>query len=395
MIGAEAAGFARFAAAHAGDWDRHGRLPRDVRQALGRTGLLGADIPARYGGLGGDQADLGELCAQIGGACSALRGLVTVQAMVAAALSRWGTDAQRTRWLPGLATGRTIAGFAATEPGAGTDLAAVRTQIREDGDWIHVTGTKRWVTFGRTADVFLVLGASAGGPTTVLVDGRLPGVRREPVEGQLGMRAAEIAHLSFDDVRVPRDNLVAPVGLGLSHVVATALDHGRFTVAWGCVGMAESCLDAAAAHAVRRTQAGIALAEHQLVRAELARAAVESAAARELCARATRLRTQRAPEAVAATIMAKYAAARAAGSVSRAAVRLLGAAGCDPDSAVGRFSRDAQVMEIIEGSAHVAELHIADRLLRRHSFQPGAPARDLAKTAPRPQPRDFEKETAP
>ncbi|MFI0982748.1 acyl-CoA dehydrogenase family protein [Streptomyces sp. NPDC021093] len=403
-IGPEAARFARFAAEHAGDWDRRGEVPDDVRRALAATGLLGADVPAGYGGLGGSQADLGELCARIGGACSALRGLVTVQSMVAAALSRWGTEAQRTRWLPDLAAGRTIAGFAATEPGAGTDLAAVSTRIEEDGDWVRVTGTKRWVTFGRTADVFLVLGTSAGRPTTVLVDGALPGVSREPVEGQLGMRAAEIAHLRLDDVRVPRGNVVAPVGLGLSHVVATALDHGRFTVAWGCVGMAESCLDAAAAHVVRRTQGGIALAEHQLVRAQLARAAVESAAARELCAHATRLRTRRAPEAVAATITAKYAAARAAGSVSRAAVQLLGAAGCEPDSAVGRFSRDAQVMEIIEGSAHVAELHIADRLLRRHGFRPGASAATpsptatpgpTATSAPAPAPaREFE-ETAP
>ncbi|MFI6317532.1 acyl-CoA dehydrogenase family protein [Nonomuraea sp. NPDC050556] len=373
-IGPSAARFARFAAACAGDWDRQGRLPEDVRRALARTGLLGADIPVRYGGLGGGQADLGELCARIGGACSALRGLVTVQAMVAAALSRWGTEAQRARWLPGLAAGSTIAGFAATEPGAGTDLAAVRTQVREDGDWLHVTGTKRWVTFGRIADVFLVLGVSAGRPTTVLVDGGLPGVRREPVEGQLGMRAAEIAHVRFDDVLVPRENLVAPPGLGLSHVVATALDHGRFTVAWGCVGMAESCLDKAAAHAVGRTQGGTALAEHQVVRAQLARAAVESAGARELCAHATRLRTERTPDAVNATITAKYAAARAAASVSRSAVQLLGSAGCEPDSAVGRFSRDAQVMEIIEGSAHVLELHIADRLLRRHT-------RDFEETA--------------
>jgi methoxymalonate biosynthesis protein len=379
-----AAAFAESVRGPAADWDRHGALPADVRQRLADTGLLGADVAARHGGLGGTPAGLGELCARIGGVCSALRGLVTVQGMVSAALTRWGTDEQRDRWLPRWATGRELAGFAATEADAGTDLAAVRTLIEEDGDHVLVTGRKRWVTFGRAADVFLVLGTAAGRLTTVLVEADRPGVSREPVEGQLGMRAAEIAHLDFDRVRVPRGNVVAPFGLGLSHVAATALDHGRFTVAWGCVGMAETCLETVARHIVHRTQGGVRLAEHQLVRARLARAAVETTAARELCLRAAGLRASRSPEAVVATITAKYAAARTASSVSHSAVQSLGAAGCAPDSAAGRFYRDAKVMEIIEGSEDVAELHIADRLLRRHGFRPGqaTPTRTPKETAP-------------
>ncbi|MFD9637448.1 acyl-CoA dehydrogenase family protein, partial [Streptomyces violascens] len=109
-----------------------------------------------------------------------------------------------------------------------------------------MSGRKRWVTFGAVADVFLVLGTYEGKPAAVLVDADRAGVEREPVNGQLGMRGARIAHLSFDHVRVPRRQLVAPPGLGLSHVAGTALDHGRFTVAWGCVGMAEACVEDAA-----------------------------------------------------------------------------------------------------------------------------------------------------
>ncbi|MEU1799648.1 acyl-CoA dehydrogenase family protein [Streptomyces sp. NPDC019937] len=379
-----AAVFAESVRDRASDWDRHGALPAEVRQRLGETGLLGADLPVHHGGLGGTPTELGELCALVGGVCSALRGLVTVQGMVSAALARWGTDQQRARWLPRWATGREIAGFAATEAEAGTDLASVGTLIEEDGDQLLVTGSKRWVTFGRTADVFLVLGTAAGRPTTVLVEADRPGVSREPVEGQLGMRAAEIAHLRFDRVRVPRGNLVAPFGLGLSHVTATALDHGRFTVAWGCLGMAETCLETVARHIVHRTQGGVRLAEHQLVRSRLARAAVETTAARELCLRAAQLRASRSPEAVVGTITAKYAAARAASSVSHGAVQSLGAAGCAPDSVAGRFYRDAKVMQIIEGSEDVAELHIADRLLRRYGFRPGqpTPTREPQETAP-------------
>ncbi|MGW3207640.1 acyl-CoA dehydrogenase family protein [Streptomyces sp. NPDC001135] len=367
-----AASFARSVRDRAADWDARGSLPADVRGELAATGLLGVGIPASHGGLGGTPEDVGEVAARIGGVCSALRGLLTVQDMVAAALLRWGTRQQRDRWVPRLATGERFAAFAATEEEAGTELGHVRTTVDEDGDHVVVTGRKRWVTFGQSADDVLVLGTTGGRPTAVLVDGDRPGLTREPVTGQLGMRAAHIAHLRFDGVRVPRDNVVARPGLGLSHVVATALDHGRFTVAWGCVGMAETCLETTATHAVARRQGGVRLAEHELIRAQLARCAVETEAARQLCLRAARLREERSPEAVAATIVAKYAAARAAGSAGQGAVSTLGSAGCAPDSTAGRFFRDAKVMEIIEGSAHVAELHIADRLLRRYGFRPGA-----------------------
>ncbi|GGR90032.1 acyl-CoA dehydrogenase [Streptomyces aureoverticillatus] len=355
----------------AADWDARGELPADVRLAAARAGLLGADLPVRHGGLGATPAQLGEACARIGGVCSALRGLVTVQSMVAAALLRWGTAEQRERWLPALARGELLAAFAATETEAGSDLAAVTTTVEEQGDTYTVTGEKRWITFGEVADVFLVLGSAGGRPAAVLVEADRPGVLREPVRGQLGMRAAQLAHVRFDGVRVPRENAVAPPGFGLSHVVATALDHGRFTVAWGCVGMAEACLDAAAEHAARRAQGGVVLAEHQLVRSLLGRAAVDSRAARELCLRAARLREAGDPDAIAETVAAKYAAARAATAVAGSAVQILGAAGCAPDSPVGRCYRDAKVMEIIEGSAQVSELHIADHLLRAHGHRPG------------------------
>ncbi|MFI6688487.1 acyl-CoA dehydrogenase family protein [Streptomyces sp. NPDC050485] len=380
----DAAKFAATVRGEAGDWDRAGTLPEAVREAVARAGLFGVGLPERYGGSGGGPADLGDVCAEIGGVCSALRGLLTVQEMVAAALLRWGTAAQREEWLPQLARGHRFAAFAATEAGAGTDLAGVETRIDEDGDHLVVTGRKLWITFGRTADVFLVLGRAAGGPAAVLVEGDRTGVRREPVDGQLGMRAAEIAHVGFDGVRVPRDHLVGPPGTGLTHVVGTALDHGRYTVAWGCVGMAEAGLDAAADHAVNRLQQGVPLAEHQLVRAQLARAAVQTRAARELCARAGRLRQEGDPSAVAETVVAKYAAAGAATTVGSTAVQTLGAAGIAPDSLAGRFFRDAKVMELIEGSPFVSELHIADRLLRRYGFRPssGERARTVIQEGP-------------
>ncbi|MEO3749879.1 acyl-CoA dehydrogenase family protein [Streptomyces sp. B6B3] len=352
----------------AGAWDRAGALPAEVVKAVAAAGLLGADVPRGYGGAGLSARSLGEVCALLGGVCSALRGLVTVQGMVAAALLRWGTDEQRAVWLPALAGGDRLAGFAATEAGAGSDLGALGASVVRHGSEFGLTGRKVWVTFGELADVFLVIGrldeGSGARMVALLVDADRPGVAVEPVRDPLGMRAARLAHVAFDDVRVPAGRLVAPPGFGLSHVAATAIDHGRHTVAWGCVGIAEACLALAVEHAGRRTQGGVRLADHEAVRAVLGRARVAASGARLMCAHAAGLRDGRSPAAFAETVVAKYAAAEAAARVSQDALQLHGSAGCGADSAVGRHFRDARIMRIIEGSREVAEVRIGDLALR-------------------------------
>ncbi|MDQ2586796.1 acyl-CoA dehydrogenase family protein [Saccharothrix yanglingensis] len=353
-----AGAFAESVRADAAGWDRHGGVPDEVVRAVAGAGFLAPDVPARYGGRDWSPTEVGRLCEDFGGVCSALRALVTVQGMVAAAVLRWGDARQRARWLPALTSGERLAGFAATEAGAGSDLAAVGTTL----DAGRLRGGKRWVTFGGLADVFLVLASRDGLPVTALVDARQPGVSVEPVTGQLGMRAARIAHVRFDDV--PVADVLAPPGFGLTHVVGTALDHGRFTVAWGCAGMARACLDHTVEHVASRAQGGTPLSSHQAVRAVLGRCLVEVRAAHRLCAHAAALREQGDPAALAETLLAKYAAARAASVVAEHSVRLHGAAGVDADSTVGRFHRDAAVMRIIEGADEVAEQHLGGYALR-------------------------------
>jgi alkylation response protein AidB-like acyl-CoA dehydrogenase len=360
----DSAAFAASVRPDAADWDARGAVPAEVVKAVAHAGFLAADLPASVGGAGRTQAALGELCADFGGVCSALRALLTVQGMVAAAVLRWGTAEQRARWLPGLARGEVLAGFAATEAGAGSDLSAVATAAEREAGQVRLRGRKLWVTFGQVADVFLVLATCAGRPVTVLVEADRPGIALEPVRGQLGMRAAQLAHVRFDGVLVPAENVLAPPGFGLSHVAATALDHGRFTVAWGCVGLAEACLRAAAEHAADRVQGGVRLAGHPAVRALLGRSLADAGAARALCSRAATLRDNGEPEAVAATVLAKYVAAGAAAAVADRAGQVLGAAGCAQDSPVGRFFRDAKVMRIIEGADEVAEQQLGEYALR-------------------------------
>jgi alkylation response protein AidB-like acyl-CoA dehydrogenase len=361
----DGAGFAESVRDDAGGWDRAGALPPEIIREMAVAGFLATDLPSRYGGAARSPLALGQLCAQLGGVCTALRSLVTVQAMVAAAVLRWGTEEQRVGWLPALASGNQLAGFAVTEPGAGTDLGAVATSVRREGRELVLCGHKQWITFGELADVVLVLARLDGEPATVLVETDRPGVVLEPIRGQLGLRAAQLAHICLDRVRVPAENLVAPAGFGLSHVAGTALDHARFTVAWGCVGMATACLEYATTHAANRRQGGVRLADHQVVRAQLGRALVATTAAGELCVRAARSRQDETPDALMDTMIAKYAAAHAAATVSQDTVQVHGAAGCGPDSPVGRFFRDAKIMQIIEGAEQVAELHIGDHALRR------------------------------
>jgi alkylation response protein AidB-like acyl-CoA dehydrogenase len=351
-------------AARASEFDVKGEVDPGVIDELGARGLLGATVGTEFGGAGYDELAYGELCAQIGGACSSTRSLITVQNLVAQTLNRWGDPGQRDHWLPKLASGETKGAFCLTEPDVGSDGASVTTSVRERGDGWVIDGAKLWVTGGRIADLFLVIGRHDDGPAAVLVERDRPGVSIEPVTGQLGLRAALLADVRFDGVEVPRAALVGRPGFGWSHVAATALDHGRHSVAWGCVGISRSCVEVAADYAVRRRQFGEPLAHHQLVRRMIADMTTDLAAAESLCERAANRRQTGEPSAIHDTMVAKYFASQAAARASADAVQILGAVGTSPRYPVERHFRDAKIMQIIEGSDQMQQLTIADRTLR-------------------------------
>ncbi|MEU4570426.1 acyl-CoA dehydrogenase family protein [Micromonospora sp. NPDC023956] len=357
------AGFRQRYRSDAGEWDRAGRLPTEVLDAVRGNGWLGAAVPAAYGGADLDAMTFGRLCAGLGAVCSSVRSLVTVQSMVADVLARRGDASQRATWLPRLADGTVLAALAATEDTSGSDLAGVRTRIDRIPAGLRITGRKRWVTFGELARVFLVLGVSDAGPTAVLVPRDTPGLTVHPVRGQLGLRAAMLADVALDGAVVPAGNQLAGAGVGLTHVVAAALDHGRFSVAWGCVGMAEACLELSARHAVsRRTGTGV-LADRQLVRRLVTDMVAAVTSARLVCEDAARWRqTRPRPD---RTMLAKYVAARAAARVTRDAVQVLGAQGCAPGHPAERFFRDAKIMQIIEGADEICQDHVCDAEFRR------------------------------
>jgi alkylation response protein AidB-like acyl-CoA dehydrogenase len=345
--------------------DAEDGVERALVERLAGWGWLGTQVAPAWGGRGMTAAEHGRLCAEVARGSASLQALVTVQDMAAAAIQRWGTDEQRGRWLPALASGRTLAGLAVTEPEVGSDAGGVRAAIAACSDGYEVTGRKRWVSFGRLADVYLVLGRCGDRPTALLVPRAAAGLTVRPVRDQLGLRGAMLADLDLDGCRVPADHRLGPVGAGFSHVVATALDHGRFSVAWSCVGIGQAALAASAAHAAARTQFGAPIGERQLVQRLLAEMACGVRSARLLCLAAARARDERRPSALLETVMAKYVAAREAGRAADAAVQVHGAAGCAPGAEVERLFRDARVMRIIEGTDQVLEVAIGEAVLRR------------------------------
>ncbi|MGW2636929.1 acyl-CoA dehydrogenase family protein [Streptomyces sp. NPDC001348] len=330
----------------------------DAEEAIGRPlvdrlatqGYLAAGLPAEHGGRALEAVAYGLLHEEIGRACSSTRSLLTVHDMVADTLLRRGSHTQRERWLPDLASGRAIGAFALSEPDAGSDAAAVTTTARETDDLFLLDGVKRWISFGSIADVFLLFARAPEGPTAFLVERTAPGLLVVPMRGMLGTRGAMLAEVRLRECRVPRANVVGAVGRAHPFITSSALTLGRYSVACGSVGIIRACLAAGSAHAADRD-----LTRHQLVQRLLAGMTVNAEAARLLALRAGELIAAGSPHAPMAATQAKYFAATAAAQAARDAVQLLGARGCEPDHPVGRYYRDAKVMEIIEGSNEISE----------------------------------------
>lgn len=356
--------FRRFAdaeiAPHADRFDREERIPAELVGRLAGRGYLGSVIGEEWGGPGLDFISYGLLNEEVGRACSSVRSLLTVHDMVSLSIQKWGSARQRQSWLPRLASAERLAAFAATEPETGSDPKSVGTTAVARGGSYVLTGSKRWITFGQIADLFLVLAQCDGKPTTFLVERDSPGLSVKPIEGMLGTRASMLAELTFDGCEIPRENVLGRVGFGLLSAISTGLGLGRYSVAWGCVGIAQACLDASARYAAERKQFGVFLKEHQLIRQMLSEMLVGVKAARLLCYQAGHLKETGDPREVMETFVAKYFASRAAMRAATDAVQIHGANGCSNGYPVQRYMRDAKIMEIIEGSNQIQQLTIAD-----------------------------------
>lgn len=339
---------------------REQRTRPEIIRRLAEIGYLGLALPKDLGGGGRDAVTFGLLAGEIGRACSSMRSLLTVHTMVAHAILRWGTRAQKEKWIPKFAAGSVIGALALSEPSVGSDAKSVKTQATTQGGDFALTGHKKWITYGQIADVFLVFAQGEDGPSAFLVEREREGVRTEPILGMLGIRGSMTASVHLEGCRIPAENLVGRRGLGVSHVAAAALDSGRYSVAWGCVGILQACLDACVVYTSEREQFGVLLKEHQLVRRMVSDMVTNLSAARLLCLNAGRLRGAKSPDALGATSIAKYFASTAALRAADDAVQIHGANGCSGDYPVQRYLGDAKIMEVIEGSTQIQQITIAE-----------------------------------
>lgn len=336
-------------------------MPSRLIEACGRVGLWGWNLAERYDGGGRSVLECGRLHEEIGRHCSSLRALLTVHQMVGNAIQRWGTEAQKQQWLPSMASGSTLASFALSEAEAGSDVAEIQTIAVEADGGYRLCGTKKWVTGGETSSQFLVLARLGQGTVACLVPGDAAGVRRTPIRGMLGLRAAMLAEVEFNQVFIPRDALLGPKTAGIPHVALRTLQWGRLMVAFGCLGMMRACLALSLTHATSRVQFGTAISERQLIQRRVAEMVVTIRSVDLLCQSAARMESDSDPMAVVEVLAAKYLAARAAADASSSAVQILGARGCETSSLAGRFFRDSKVMEIIEGTTEVLQVNLAEQ----------------------------------
>jgi alkylation response protein AidB-like acyl-CoA dehydrogenase len=342
----------------AGTFDRDELIPAAFLAEVADLGVWGAVIPPAHGGLGLDMVTLGAVHEEFGRGCSSLRSLLTVHTMVAWAISRRGTGEQRDRWLRQLATGQVLAAFCLSEAEAGSHTQSIATSARRDGDNWVLRGRKKWITGGTIAGLYLVFARTETGISGFLVP-RGADVEVNPLTGILGVRGSMLAEIAFHDVALPAAAHLGPCGFAPGFVMTAALDIGRYSVACGCVGIIQACLDASVCYARERRIGEAILADLQLTKEKIADMLTAVTAGRELCARAGRLKDAGDQATVMATWVAKYFASRAAAKAAADAVQLHGANGCTDDYPVARLYRDAKIMEIIEGSSELQQITIA------------------------------------
>jgi alkylation response protein AidB-like acyl-CoA dehydrogenase len=347
---------------------------------MGAAGFLGVCVPEKWGGMGADYISCGIVCEELERADTSARVAMSVHVgLHCMTLMQWGTDAQKDRWLPDLATGKRLAGFGLTEPNAGSDAANLKTTARKDGDHYVINGQKAWISLSDYADQFLVITrlaeTQAKAPyAAFIVDRTTPGFSSRPIHGKLGVRAGNTGEIFFSDMRVHKDCMLGEEGDGFK-VAMSALDHGRYTVASGAVGIIAACLDACVPYANDRMVQGEPIGKKQLVQQMIASMVRGREIGRLLYYKVgwmknTGLRHTR------ECSLAKWVNCEAAFDAAHKAVEIHGAYGFCDEFPVERYFRNSRGAMIYEGTHEIHTIMQAEYELGYRADKP------LAKTLP-------------
>ncbi|MBK7756513.1 MAG: acyl-CoA dehydrogenase family protein [Deltaproteobacteria bacterium] len=348
--------------------DEAERFRKDQFEALGDAGLCGIPTAERFGGLGLGYLEYALVLEEIARVSASYAVTVAVNGLPQIILAQYGDDAQRERWMPGLASGKLLGAFALSEPGSGSDAASLTTTAKREGDEWVLNGTKFWITHGGYADVYVVMARSGGpgprGISAFLVPAGTPGLSYGKKEEKMGLRASPTAEIILENARIPAANLIGQEGEGF-RVALSALDSGRITIGAIAVGICQASLDVAAAYACQRQQFKQPIIDFQAVGFMLADMACKTETARLLVHKAACLR-DRGEVYTHVAAMAKCVATDAGLAVSQDAVQVLGGYGYTREYPVERYMRDSKVMQIVEGTNQVQRLVIARHLKRQY-----------------------------
>ncbi len=346
------------------------RIPDDIVSEMKELGLFGLAIPEQYGGMGLTMEEEVLATFEIGRTSPAFRSLfATNNGIGSQGIVIDGTDVQKAKYLPRLATGEIIGSFALTEPDAGSDAASLRTSAARDGDYYVLNGTKRFITNAPEAGVFTVMArtdpAKRGpdGISAFVVERGTPGLSLGPIDKKMGQKGAHTCDVIIENCRVPAANLIGGrEGLGFKTAMKV-LDKGRINIAAICVGVAERMLDDALRYALERKQFGKPIAEFQLIQAMLADSKAELYAARSMVIDAARRRDEGQDVGTEAAC-AKLFASEACGRIADRAVQIFGGAGYLAEYGIERFYRDVRLFRIFEGTSQIQQLVIARNMIR-------------------------------
>ncbi|CAN5339000.1 acyl-CoA dehydrogenase family protein [soil metagenome] len=344
---------------HARELDRTEAFPEHLVPKLFEVGFLGATIPEQFGGMGLDYLSYGLIVEECGRTDASIRSMVSVNlGLVASSILNYGTDEQQAEWLPRLA-GEGLGAFGLTEPDHGSDPGSMTSSAKRDGgDWV-INGSKMWITNGSRGILTVVYAQTEDGITAFLVPQDSPGYAGTPLHGKLGLRAGDTAEVTLTDVRVPDANVLGDVGKGL-RIALHSLDNGRMSLAAGCTGISQACLDASLAYAMEREQFGRKIAGFQLVQELLSEIFLDLEASRALYWKVAWKHDKGERHTVESSVAKTFCSEAAVRNANRA-VQVHGGYGYSDEYPVGRYLRDARVTTLYEGTSQIQRL-----LLGRH-----------------------------
>jgi alkylation response protein AidB-like acyl-CoA dehydrogenase len=351
-------------APRAGDIDRSGEYPWDIRKLLGEQDILGLPFATEYGGTGTGTLMLQMAVEEIAKACASSALILMIQELGSLPIQLFGSDEQKEKWLPRLASGEISPAFALSEPEAGSDPASMRTAAVQDGDEWVINGQKNWITNAGIADYYVVFAKTdreTNRITAFIVESDREGFDPGKLEHKLGIKGSPTGQPSFTDVRVPAENVVGEVGRGLSVALGT-LERTRLGAAAQAVGIAQGSIDYAVGYAKERIAFGKPIIEMQGIQFKLADMETRTAAARELLYRACAAADRNEPGLGKLTSMAKLFASDAAMAVTVEAIQVLGGYGYVNEYPVERMMRDAKITQIYEGTNEIQRVVIARHL---------------------------------